>query len=317
MFNTQEKLFLYKKGAIDSRGLVQDLNNCSVKEIKTIIDFLEEPVNLIDFIDAFYLRNNSLKNNEKKEIISYLMQKFSLKEIFKNAYAYKSEIGNLVIEAKPKLYYQNPEIFLTTKWNIFIIENSEWKTALMKTFEDKKLSYKETYRKYKNDMLCYEMNESLLVKIIDIFEKLSGNGEDLFKKIQNTFNSVYEREEEIKSYFSINVDNCKQKSIKRYIEIIFSMCNANSINLKKVFYIGDLNYEFMEKMNKSFYFNMVDYISIKEPKFAFYIKNNITEKYNNSERMLYLIEKMTKEEKKQIGEKLGDSQKSNGTKKRL
>lgn len=317
MFNTQEKLFLYKKGAIDSRGLVQDLNNCSVKEIKKIIDFLEEPVNLIDFIDAFYLRNNSLENNEKKEIISYLMQKFSLKEIFKNAYGYKSEIGNLVIEAKPKLYYQNPEIFLTTKWNIFIIENSEWKTALMEKFEDKNLSYKETYRKYKNDMLCYEMNESLLVKIIDIFEKLSENGEDLFKKIQNAFNSAYEREEEIKSYFSINVDNCNQQSIRKYIDIMFSMCHANSINLKKVFYIGDLDYELMEKMNKSLYFNMIDHISTQEPEFAFYIKNNITEKYNNSERMLYLIEKMTKEEKKQIGENLGDSQKSNGTKKRL
>lgn len=245
------------------------------------------------------------------------MKKFSLKEILTNAYGYRCEMGNLVVNAKPQLYFQNPEFFLTTEWNIFIIENAEWKKALMRKFEDKNLSYKETYRKYKNDILCYEMNESLLVKMIDTFEQLLVTGNDIFKKIMNAFNSAYEREEEIKSYFSINVDNCNQQSIRKYIDIMFSMCHANSINLKKVFYIGDLDYELMEKMNKSLYFNMIDHISTQEPEFAFYIKNNITEKYNNSERMLYLIEKMTKEEKKQIGEKLGDSQKSNGTKKRL
>lgn len=68
MVNTQEKLILYKKGVINSRGLVQNLNNCSVKEIKNIIDIIEEPMSLIDFIDALHLLHKSLKDNEKKKL---------------------------------------------------------------------------------------------------------------------------------------------------------------------------------------------------------------------------------------------------------
>lgn len=313
MYSKDKIIELFKQKKIEVRGMLSHFSLFETQELISIIDVISK-TELSDFIQELIINSKSYSNEKRKIILTHLINKFTLPEIFEESLSYMNEMGNIIVESFPEIYQQMPEVFISPRWNIYLIKDQDWKKCLYE--ENKKYSYNDTYRRYNdvfNHMLFNKEDMKALLSTLQMSEEAGFN---IFSQIKKSCHSDFEISEEIENFFHITPqEDVPKDMLLMYTKIIHKMAESANINLKKIFYIGNIEYFFNIRINEDFYFSFVDYISENNKNFADYLLKNLGNDEN--ERIQYLREKMILLEKEKIGKVIESSQVLKKSDKRL